>query len=190
MQYLAVVLVAAAAFGLCYLVDKGFAKLFRNKAQHMSGMAVRANKRYGAFGAILIALGTAALFAGLNGEWIMIAAGALIIVIGVCMVVYYLSFGIFYDDDGFVISRVGRKSRLYRFCDIRTQQLYIASGNTVIELHMADGEDISLQAGMTGVYPFLDHAFANWCRQKRVDPAACTFHNSAESCWFPTEEEA
>ena len=47
MQYIPTLLIAGIIFGLCYLVDKAFAKLFRSKAQHRSGLAVRANKRYG-----------------------------------------------------------------------------------------------------------------------------------------------
>ena len=43
MQLIPILLVAALIFGLCYLVDKAFAKLFRSKAQHRSGKAVRVN---------------------------------------------------------------------------------------------------------------------------------------------------
>mgnify|MGYP003303651866 CR=1 FL=1 len=34
MEYLAVIIVAAVVFGLCFLVDKAFVKLFRSQAQH------------------------------------------------------------------------------------------------------------------------------------------------------------
>ena len=189
MEFVSVVLIAAAVFGICYFVDKGFAKLFRSKAQHMSGLAVRVNKRYGAFGVILFALGVGAILAGLSGEWILIAGGALILIAGICMVVYYLTFGVFYDDDSFLISRFGKKSLTYRYDQIKTQQLYVASGNTLIELHMTDGQNISLQAGMPGVYDFMDKAFAGWCRQKGVDPESCEFHDPHNSCWFPPMEE-
>ena len=56
MQFVIVLLIAAAVFGVCYLVDKGFSKAFRGKAQHRSGMAVRANKRFGVFGVVLTVL--------------------------------------------------------------------------------------------------------------------------------------
>ena len=49
MTFFLILLIAAAVFGLCFAVDKAFAKLFRSKAQHRSGRAVRANKRYGLF---------------------------------------------------------------------------------------------------------------------------------------------
>ena len=60
MPYLAVLLVAALVFGVCYLFDKGFEKMFRSQAQHYSGLSVRLNKRYAAFGAVFIAIGAAA----------------------------------------------------------------------------------------------------------------------------------
>ena len=189
MEFLSVVLIAAAVFGICYLVDRGFAKLFRSKAQHMSGLAVRVNKRYGAFGVIMFALGVGAVLAGLSGEWILIAGGALIAVAGICMVVYYLTFGVFYDEDSFLISRFGKKSLTYKYNQIKTQQLYVASGNTLIELHMTDGQYISLQAGMPGVYDFMDKAFAGWCYQRGIDPESCEFHDPDNSCWFPPMED-
>ena len=41
MDFLIVIAVMAAAFGLFFLIDKGFTKLFRSKAQHKSGKSVR-----------------------------------------------------------------------------------------------------------------------------------------------------
>lgn len=189
MQYLAVILIAALTFGVCYLFDKGFEKAFRNKPQHKSGLAVRVNKRYAAFGAILFLLGLAAIFQGLSTGWLLIAGGALLLVIGVCLFVYYMTFGIFYDADSFVLTTFGKKSATYEFRDIKSQQLYTASGNTIIELHLTDGRNVSLQAGMIGVYPFLDIAFAGWCRQSGRKQEDCGFYDPANSCWFPPMEE-
>ena len=61
MEALIWIVTAALIFGICRLVDIGFQKLFRNKAEHLSGKAVRVNKRYGVFGVILCALGIAAI---------------------------------------------------------------------------------------------------------------------------------
>ena len=66
MSVVFILLVAAVVFGLCFAVDKLFSKLFRSRAQHRSGLAVRASKRYGAFGVILMVLGVAALIFGEN----------------------------------------------------------------------------------------------------------------------------
>ena len=186
MEYIGVLIVAALVFGLCFAIDKGFTKLFRSQAQHKTGLAVRLNKKYGAFGLILVVLGVAALFAG---GWLMIAAGCIIIAVGIGLVVYYMTFGVFYDDTGFWLTTFGKKSAFYRYEDIAGQQLYNSYGNIFIELHLLDKRTVQLQAGMTGVYPFLDKAFAAWCEQRKIDPAGCSFHDPENSCWFPGVEE-
>ena len=191
MQILAVIIVAALTFGVCFLLDKGYAKTFRGQAQHKSGLSVRVNKRYAIFGIIMTVLGLAAIFTGMSDSALLFAGGILVLIIGVGLIVYYLTFGIFYDEDTFILSTFGKKSEVYQFRDIRMQQLYIIQGGSVvIELHMGDGRSVSLQSGMEGTYPFLDHAFAAWCRQTGRDPESCAFHDPSKSLWFPTEEEA
>lgn len=190
MEFIAIILVAAAVFGICYLVDKGFARAFRSKAQHRSGLAVRANKRYGIFGVILSALGILALCAGVTDGAVLLVGGLIVLLMGVCLAVYYLSFGIFYDGESFLQSRFGKKDITYFYRDIRGQKLYlIQGGNIVVELHMADGNVVSLQSAMDGVYPFLDTAFAGWCLQTGRDPQSCDFHDPSQSLWFPTVED-
>lgn len=190
MQLVAVLIVAALVFGVCYLFDKGFDRAFRNKAQHKSGLAVRLSKRYAAFGAILIALGTAALFAGLDDSVILIVGGALVLLMGIGLVVYYATFGIFYDADSFILTTFGKKSSTYDFRDIRGQQLYIIQGGSVVvELHMTDGRAVSLQTTMEGTYPFLDVAFAGWCRQTGKTKEECSFYDPSQHCWFPAMED-
>ena len=190
MEFIAIILVAAAVFGICYLVDKGFARAFRSKAQHRSGLAVRANKRYGIFGVILTALGVMALCAGITDGAVLLVGGLIVLLMGLCLAAYYLSFGIFYDGESFLQSRFGKKDVTYYYRDIRGQKLYlIQGGNIVVELHMADGNVVSLQSAMDGVYPFLDTAFAGWCLQTGRDPQSCDFHDPAQSLWFPTVED-
>lgn len=189
MQYLAVLIIAALVFGACYLCDKGFQKLFRNQAQHHSGLSVRLNKRYAAFGAVLVTLGVAGAFAGLNDSTLLLVGGIMLVVVGIGLIVYYASFGIFYDGESFVLTTFGKKTTTYRYLQIQSQQLYTASGNLVIELSMSDGRCVSLHATMIGVFDFLDTAFDGWCRQKSIRKEDCSFHDPANSCWFPTEEE-
>ena len=163
MEFIAIMLIAAAVFGVCYLVDKSFTKAFRSKAQHRSGKAVRAPKRYGIFGVLLMGIGLA---------------------------VYYLSFGVFYNDDSILYARLGKKDVTYEYRQILGQKLYVVQGGSiVVELHMADGSTVSLQSTMEGVYPFLDAAFAAWCAQTGRDPEKCDFHDPSQSLWFPTVEE-
>ena len=185
-----ILLIAAAVFGLCFAVDKAFAKLFRSKAQHRSGLAVRANKRYGLFGVILSVLGIMAVCVGIADGSVLLWGGVIVLLMGLCLAVYYLSFGVFYDGETFLLSRFGKKEVTYHFSDIKGQKLYLVQGgNVIIELHMADGSTVSLQSTMDGVYPFLDTAFAAWCMQTGRDPQSCDFHDPSQSLWFPTVEE-
>ena len=189
-QYITVILVAALVFGVCYLFDKGFEKLFRNQAQHYSGLSVRLNKRYAAFGAILIAMGFAAFFAGQESGLVLKVGGILVILMGAALVVYYASFGIFYDADSFILTTFGKKNHTYRFREIQGQKLYVLQGGgTVIELHMSDGRAVSLQSAMTGTYDFLDHAFTAWCHQHCRTKESCEFHDPDNHLWFPTVED-
>ena len=190
MTFILILLIAAAVFGLCFAVDKAFAKLFRSKAQHRSGMAVRANKRYGLFGVILSVLGVMAICVGISDGSVLLWGGIIVLLMGICLAVYYLSFGVFYDGETFLLSRFGKKEVTYRFCEIKGQKLYLVQGgNVIIELHMTDGNTVSLQSTMDGVYPFLDTAFAAWCMQTGRDPQSCDFHDPSQSLWFPTVEE-
>lgn len=190
MEYLAVILIAAVVFGLCFLVDKGFAKLFRSQAQHRSGLAVRLNKRYGSGGLILVVLGIAAVFWGINNRdgWVLPIGGGILIVTGICLVVYYMSFGVFYNGDGFILTTFRKPSVTYRYKDIVAQQLYNNQGHTLIELYLADGNAVQLQDTMVDVYPFLDYAFEAWCRQTGKKKEDCGFYDPENSCWFPTVE--
>ena len=190
MTFFLILLIAAAVFGLCFAVDKAFAKLFRSKAQHRSGMAVRANKRYGLFGVILSVLGIMAICVGVSDGSVLLWGGIIVLLMGISLAVYYLSFGVFYDGETFLLSRFGKKEVTYRFSDIKGQKLYmVQGGNVIIELHMADGGTVSLQSTMDGVYPFLDTAFAAWCLQTGRDPQSCDFHDPSQSLWFPTVED-
>lgn len=189
-QLFPILMVAAIIFGICYLVDKAFSKLFRSKAQHRSGKAVRANKRYGVFGVILTILGIMAICVGVTDGPVLIWGGIFVLLMGVCLAVYYLSFGIFYDNDTILLQRFGKKDVTYDYKDILGQKLYlIQGGNIVIELHMADGSTVSVQSSFEGSYSFLDAAFYAWCRQTGRDERDCDFHDPSQSLWFPTVEE-
>lgn len=184
-----VLVIAALTFGICYLFDKGYTNTFRNKIQHHSGLAVRLNKRYAIFGLILTVLGILAVCSGIGGDTVLLVGGIAVLLIGLGLITYYLTFGIFYDADTFLYTSFGKKSVEYRFGDILTQQLYVVQGGgIIIELHLKDGKAVSLQSAMEGTYPFLDHAFAAWCRQTGRDPESCDFHDPSQSLWFPAEE--
>lgn len=189
MEYVAIIILAAVIFGLCFLVDKGFTKLFRSQSQHLSGTAVRLSKRYGSIGLIIAVLGVAAIFTGLKEGWALIAGGGILVVMGVGLVVYYMSYAVFYDDESFIFTTIGKAKKTYYYRDIRQQQLYNNQGHLLIELHMADGNAIHLQSTMTGYDKFMDHAFAAWLKQTGKTKEDCPFHDPDKSCWFPPVEE-
>lgn len=183
------IIIAALVFGLCFLVDKGFAKSFRNQPQHKSGLAVRLSKRYALFGLVLTLVGILAVCVGITDGLVLLWGGVIVMLMGIGLITYYLSFGIFYDAGSFILTTFGKKSAVYSFSDIKEQKLYLVQGgSTVVELHMTDGRAVGLQSTMEGTYPFLDHAFAAWCRQTGRDPEECEFHDPSNSLWFPMEE--
>ena len=185
----AMILVIAAVFLLCYLADKGFTKLFRGKVQHQSGKSVRLSKRYGSIGAIMFALGVAAIFMGMNeAEWALLGGGCILVLMGVALIIAYLSFGIYYDEDSFIFSKFGKPTRTFYFKDIRCQQIYLASGNVVVELHMNDGSHFQVHTGMTNMYAFMDYAFQVWLQQTGKAQEDCSWYDPDNSCWFPPYE--
>ena len=185
MEYVAFFILIGAVFGLCFLADKGLGKLFRGKKQHRSGLKVKPNKRYATLGVIFGALGAAAMLNLKTQGWVLFGAGALLVLAAVGLLSYYLTFGVYYDADSFLVSRFGKRSIVYEYKQIKGQQLYTGMGNVMIELHMDDGKTVNLQASMVGVYPFMDKAFYNWLRQTGREQTDCPFFDPQNSCWFP-----
>lgn len=189
-EVIAVLIVAGVVFGLCFLVDLVFKKIFRRQSQHQSGKAVRLNKRYGSIGLILTVFAVAVLFAGLPDNWLFIAGSVLMMLVGIGLVVYYLTFGVFYDDDSFVLTTFGKKSTTYYYKQIQGQQLYVTTGGgVVVEIYMKDGRTFQIQSAMAGGFEFLDKAFFAWLRQTGRRQEDCDFYDPENSCWFPKMED-
>ena len=112
-------IIAAATFGVMYGLDKLFTKFFRNQAQHHSGTAVRLKKGYGI---AAIALGLLAVMSlmqyALNRETLMLVCAIVLAVMGGGLGAYYLTHGIFYDDESFLFTSLGRKPVTHRYGDI------------------------------------------------------------------------
>ena len=186
---MALIIVIVLVFVLCWLADKGFTKLFRSKPQHKSGKSLRLNKHYGGFGLILFVLGLAALFTGITHGALLIIGGCTMILLGIGMVVYYMTFGVYYDEAAFVFTTFGRRSLTYAYKDICSQQLYISGRQIVVELHMKNGSTLQLNSRIKGVYEFMDYAFAAWLKQTGKKQEDCPFYDPDNSCWFPPVEE-
>lgn len=189
MDYIFVILFAAVVLGLCWLVDRGYTKLFRSKAQHKSGLSLRQNKRYGSIGFILAVIGAAAVITAPDNTAVIIG-GVILMALGIGLVIYYMSTGIYYDEDTFLWESLGKKNRTYRYDQIRCQQLYVMQGGgTIVELHMDDGKAIQVVSTMLGSDQFLQYAFVRYCHQKGLDPENCPFHDPENNLWFPVKEE-
>ena len=180
---------AALVFGVCFLLDRGFVRLFRNQQQHKSGLAVKHGKRTATLGIFLTMLGIAGVLGGLSSGTAMLVMSIVMVLLGVGLIVYYLSFGIYYDGETFLVSAFGKQNRTYRYGDIQEQRRFVVQGGSmIVELHMACGTVVTVQTNMDGALPFLDYAFARWCEQKGIDPDSCDFHDPSICRWFPEEE--
>ncbi len=185
-----ILIVAAVVFALCFGADKLFGKVFRGESQHKSGLSVRLARRYAVAGLLLCVL-SALVLTNLVREYniLMLLAAIILAVTGICLIVYYLSFGIYYDDESFLLSVFGKPTVQYRYADITAQQLYQTAGGIVVELYLTDGRTVSLQQGMEGVYPFLDKACHARFRQLGINSHECEWFDESNSCWFPPKED-
>ena len=185
------ILVIAATFGVMFLLDKGLTKLLRSKSQHHSGTAVRLKKHYGILSLALMILGALAILYGLVDKNLGLLLGGLLILPGGAVLgVYYLTHGIFYDDDSFLYVSFGNRSREYRYGDIAGQKLYeIQGGNLLVELHMTDGSAVSVQGNMEGAPAFLDKAAHARMRQLGLNSHECEWFDEEKGQWFPPVED-
>lgn len=185
------VIVAALTFAIMFGLDKLFTKLFRGKRQHSSGLSVKLPKRYAVAGLLLGILGVIVLIQLFDGfDRLMLVVGILLLVMCAGFEAYYLSFGIYYDDESFIYSTFGKPSVTYRYADIDAQQLYVTTGGGIlVDLYMSDGKSVGLQSTMQGVYDFLDKACHARFRQLGINSAECPWFNERESCWFPPKED-
>ncbi|MBR7179109.1 MAG: hypothetical protein IKD27_06310 [Oscillospiraceae bacterium] len=188
---MAYLLVAAATFGVMFLLDKGLTKLFRSREQHASGTAVRLKKRYGVFSVALMLLGVLALMTFFTEHSaILLVGGILLIPGGAVLGIYYLTHGIFYDSDSFLYTTFGNRSVSFRYSDIQGQRLYrLQGGSHLVELYMTDGETVPVQTDMEGALSFLDKAAHARMRQKGLNSHECQWFDEQNSCWFPPMED-
>lgn len=184
-------LTIAATFGIMFLLDKGLTKLFRSRQQHRSGTAVRLKKHYGILSLALMILGTLGIVTYFSDKnLILLIGGLLVLPGGAALGIYYLTHGIFYDDEGFLYTSFGNRSEEYRYADIRAQKLYeIQGGTLLVELHMENGKAVSVQTTMEGAPSFLDKAAHARMRQLGLNSHECPWFDETQGQWFPPLED-
>jgi hypothetical protein len=185
------ILVIAATFGVLFAIDKGLTRLFRSRQQHHSGTAVRLKKYYGILSLALMILGVLGILTWFSDRTPALQVGGLLVVPGgAALGIYYLTHGIFYDDEGFLYTTFGNRSAEYRYADIAAQKLYeIQGGSLLVELHMTDGSAVSVQGNMEGAYDFLSKAAHARMRQLGLNSHECSWFDETEGKWFPPVEE-
>ena len=184
-------LIVAATFGVMFLLDKGLTKLFRSRQQHRSGTAVRLKKHYGILSLALMVLGALGIVTYFTDKnLILLIGGILVLPGGIVLGLYYLTHGIFYDDEGFLYTSFGNRSDEYRYADIRAQKLYeIQGGTLLVELHMENGKAVSVQTTMEGAPAFLDKAAHARMRQLGLNSHECSWFDESQAQWFPPLED-
>ena len=180
-------LVIAATFGVMFALDKGLTKLFRSRDQHRSGTAVRLKKHYGILSLALMALGALGIVTYFTDKSLtLLLGGVLILPGGALLGLYYLTHGIFYDDESFLYVSFGNNTREYRYADIQGQKLYeIQGGSLLVELYMTDGKTVSVQGTMEGAPSFLDKAAHARMRQLGLNSHECEWFDESQGRWFP-----
>ena len=78
-------LVPVLVFGVCFAVDKGFSKTFRNQIQHRSGLSVRLSKRYALFGLFLTVIGILAVCIGITDTKVLLWGGMIVLLMVISM---------------------------------------------------------------------------------------------------------
>ena len=185
------IFVIAATFGVMFLLDKGLTRLLRSRTQHRSGTAVRLKKHFGILSLALMILGLLGILNGLMDRNPALLLGGLVILPGGAVLgIYYLTHGIFYDDESFLYVSFGNRAREYRYADIAAQKLYeIQGGTLLVELHMTDGTAVSVQGTMEGAPAFLDKAAHARMRQLGLNSHECDWFDESKGQWFPPVEE-
>lgn len=189
MNYIFYLLFIAAIFGLIALLDFLFHKLFPKSKVEQSSQVVRLPRYSSILGLLMALLGIIALlFLPLEGQWVLQFGCVLVLVMGLCMLVNYFRFGIFYDDECFVYRTTTRKARTYRYEDITGQRSFLARSGLNTSLYVGDDE-IQLYDAMQGLDSFLNKAFYGWCRAKGLDPDKVP-HDPRSLTYFPDPEDA
>lgn len=187
MKYILYILLIAVIFGLVALVDFALGKLFPKSEVRKQGKAVRMPRYSFILGIIITLLCVIGLLFYTDADLFLRIGMLVAMAMGLYMVVNYIRFGIFYDDEGFEYRTLTKQTRYYRYGDITGQRSFLARSGLNVTL-VAREDEIPLNGSMQGVADFMSHAFFAWCRETGRDPDAMEFDPSTLS-YFPTPEQ-
>ena len=182
MFYVIILLICAAVFGLCFLVDKLIQRLRRHEPP---AKTVRQPRRAVIIGIIMLVVGIGLLLF-LNTSWGLVG-GIVMILLGAVLLTSYFLFSVHYDDEGFTCRTLKSADR-YLYNQIRGEQAIATRSGITVILYVGH-TTVELSEAMQGVQKFLSHAYYARCRQMGIDPDLCPPPAPRELVWFPEPPE-
>lgn len=184
-KYIPVLVVMVLTFALCFGVDLLCKRLRRNRPPRNQ---VKPQRKTMAFGIGLSFLGLAI---GLNfwSQSTLIAACCVVIfLMGIGLMFIYLTTSIVYDEEGFESKAPFRKTRRFRYGEIRGELALLARSGANAMLYVGE-EEVQLYQSMVGVNDFLQTAYHGWLKQTGRTEEEFPPPNPMYLVWFPEPSE-
>ena len=182
MKYILLLLLMAAVFGLCYLVDRLCRAIAARHPKPEN--VVRQPRRQLIFGILLCFFAVAAGVGCFDLlSWGLRVGLVVVLLMGGFLLVHYFAFGIWYDDEGFLYRDLTHRAKHYTYGQITGQSSFRTRAGITSTLFVGE-DDISLSQSMVGLPAFLEKAFFRWCAEKDIGPETVE-HNPAELTYFP-----
>ena len=184
-KYLFVLIVCAAVFLVCFLIDTLFKLIFPKSRLEKSKQVVRPPRRSAVIGVILTFAGAAMLVKLLpeKSDVLFLIGSIVAVIFGVILLCTYFSIAIYYDDEGFLYKAWGHGKKEFRYSQIKGQRSLLTRGGVNTILFVGD-EEINLYSAMQNLNAFLSKAFFKWCAAKGVDPDTVE-NNPRMATYFP-----
>ena len=188
-KYLFVLIVCAAVFLVCFLIDTLFKLIFPKSRLEKSKQVVRPPRRSAVIGVILTFAGAAMLVKLLpeKSDVLFLIGSIVAVIFGVILLCTYFSIAIYYDDEGFLYKAWGHGKKEFRYSQIKGQRSLLTRGGVNTILFVGD-EEINLYSAMQNLNVFLSKAFFKWCAAKGIDPDTVE-NNPRMATYFPDPDD-
>ena len=188
-KYLFVLIVCAAVFLVCFLIDTLFKLIFPKSRLEKSKQVVRPPRRSAVIGVILTFAGAAMLVKLLpeKSDVLFLIGSIVAVIFGVILLCTYFSIAIYYDDEGFLYKAWGHGKKEFRYSQIKGQRSLLTRGGVNTILFVGD-EEINLYSAMQNLNAFLSKAFFKWCAAKGIDPDTVE-NNPRMATYFPDPDD-
>ena len=185
MKLIFVVIICAAVFLICFLIDTLLKLIFPKSKLEKSKQVVRPPRRSAVFGVVLLFLGVAVLvqFVSKKGDTLLLLGSIAAMIFGIILLCTYFSVSIYYDDEGFLYKAWGHGKKEFRYSQIKGQRSLLTRGGVNTILFVGD-EEINLYSAMQNLNAFLSKAFFKWCAAKGIDPDTVE-NNPRMATYFP-----